>query len=121
MYPTDDEFWFLIILALINIVLLVLIVRRIKMQIVIKLSEDSYKALCRGSMLPPDVENVVQGIKNGTPLPKGHSRLIAEPTEEDIAKTIGGQSDFADCIRDSVKAVYNNAPTIIEADKEDKE
>ena len=57
-------------------------------------------------------------IKDGTPLPKGHGKLIAEPTEEEIAKTIGGQNDFAECIRDSVKAVFDNAPTIIEADKE---
>lgn len=33
--------------------------------LVIKISEDSYKATCNGHMLPPDVENVVQGIKNG--------------------------------------------------------
>ena len=38
------------------------------MQIVIDIPEDSYKATCNGCMLPPDVENVVQGIKNGTPL-----------------------------------------------------
>lgn len=45
-------------------------------EIVVKISEDSYKATCNGYMLPPDVENVVQGIKNGTPLPKGHGDLI---------------------------------------------
>lgn len=61
---------------------------------------------------------VDNAILNGTPLPKGHGRLILEPTEEDINKTIGGQNDFAECIRESVKTVFNNAPTIIEADKE---
>ena len=45
-------------------------------ELVIKIPEDSYKATCNGCMLPPDVENVVQGIKNGTPLPKGHGDLI---------------------------------------------
>ena len=40
------------------------------MQIVIDIPEDTYAATCSGSMLPPDVENVVQGIKNGTPLPE---------------------------------------------------
>ena len=44
-------------------------------ELVIKISEDSYKATCNGCMLPTDVENVVQGIKNGTPLPKGHGRI----------------------------------------------
>lgn len=52
------------------------------------------------------------------PLPKGHGRLIAEPTEADISNTVGGNNDFAECIRDSVKAVFDNATTIIEADKE---
>ena len=37
-------------------------------KLVIKISEDSYKATCNGYMLPSDVENVVQGIKNGIPL-----------------------------------------------------
>jgi len=40
-------------------------------ELVIKISEDTYKATCDGCMLPPDVENVVQGIKNGTPLAIG--------------------------------------------------
>ena len=46
------------------------------MKIVIDIPEDSYKATCDGCMLPPDVESVVQGIKKGTPLPKGHGDLI---------------------------------------------
>lgn len=36
-------------------------------ELVISISEDSYKATCMGHMLPSDVENVVQGIKNGIP------------------------------------------------------
>jgi len=57
-------------------------------------------------------------VVNGTPLPKGHGKLITEPTEEDITKTVGGQNDFAECIKDAVKAVFDNADAIIEADKE---
>lgn len=34
-------------------------------ELVIKIPESSYKAACNGCMLPPDVENVVQGIKDG--------------------------------------------------------
>ena len=45
------------------------------MQIVIDIPEDSYKATCKGSMLPLDVKNVVQGIKNGILLPNGHGRI----------------------------------------------
>ena len=47
-------------------------------KLVISISEDSYKATCNGYMLPSDVENVVQGIKNGTPLPKGHRFIDAD-------------------------------------------
>lgn len=39
----------------------------------------------------------------------------------DINKTIGGNNDFADCIRDSVKAVFDNADAIIEAEKGESE
>lgn len=56
------------------------------MQIVIDIPEESYKATCNGCMLPPDVENVVQGIKNGTPLPKGHGDLIYRESAESIFK-----------------------------------
>ena len=45
-------------------------------ELMIKISEDSYKATCNGWMLPTDVENVVQGIKNGIPLPKGHGSSL---------------------------------------------
>jgi len=45
-------------------------------ELAIKISEDSYKATCNGYMLPSDVEDVVNAIKNGIPLPKGHGRLI---------------------------------------------
>ena len=40
------------------------------MKIVIEIPEDTYSATCNGCMLPPDVENVVNAIKNGTPLPE---------------------------------------------------
>ena len=85
-------------------------------KLVISISEDSYKATCNGYMLPSDVENVVQGIKNGTPLPKGHGRLIDEErislsgihfeTEHDHAMMIGR---------------LNSAPTIIEADRSEED
>ena len=48
------------------------------MQLVIEIPEESYKATCNGCMLPPDVEDVVQGIKNGTPLPQGYGDLITK-------------------------------------------
>ena len=76
------------------------------MQVVIEVDEDDYK---RGIA-------TAEAIRNGIPLPKGHGKLIAEPTEDDIAEAIGGQSDFAECIRDAVRAVFDNATPIVEAD-----
>ncbi len=39
------------------------------MKLIIDIPEETYQATCNGSMLPPDVANVVIGIKNGTQLP----------------------------------------------------
>lgn len=40
------------------------------------------------------------------------SMRLIDTNSVDINKTIGGQNDFADCIRDSVQAVLDNADTI---------
>jgi len=83
-------------------------------ELVIKISEDSYKATCNGWMLPTDVENVVQGIKNGTVLPKGHGKIGDLDALREEVSTWGMNdyepSDFIDEI--------DRAETIIEADKE---
>ena len=81
-------------------------------EIIIEIPEDKYDRLIQQMRLDRNFSACKISL-----LPKGHGRLIAEPTEEEIAKTIGGKNDFADCIRDSVKAVFGNAPTIIEADE----
>lgn len=91
------------------------------MKIVIDLDEKYYNDIKNS----PTASNystlyALFGIRNGTPLPKGHGKLITEPTEEEIAETIGGKNDFADCIREAVKTVFANATPIIEADKENK-
>lgn len=93
------------------------------MQIVIDIDEEDFNIMKHNvavdnPLCPLSQEEIVTKIAHGTPLPKGHGKLIAEPTEEDIAKTVGGQNDFAECIRDAVRMVFVNAPTIIEAEKE---
>jgi len=93
-------------------------------ELVIKIDEKYleyiHKAVEVDCTAPPyfAVESLWESALNGTPLPKGHGKLIAEPTEEDITKTVGGQNDFAECIKDAVKAVFDNADAIIEANKE---
>ena len=79
-------------------------------ELVIKIPEDSYKAICNGWMPPSEVGNVVQGIKNGTPLPKGHGRLI---DSKDAYKKFYNRS-----MAKIGKEVLDETPTIIEADKE---
>lgn len=82
------------------------------MKLIIDIPEDSYKATCDRCMLPPDVENVVQAIRNGTPLPKGHGKL----KDADVLKTAFpcGESVRTECVR----ATIDYTPTIIEADTE---
>ena len=85
------------------------------MKIVINIDDNLYTRLFdNGVDNYDDAVDMAKAIRKGTPLPKCHKRLIYEPTKEEIEKTVGGQSDFAECIRDSVKAVFDNAPTIIE-------
>ena len=90
-------------------------------ELVIKISEDSYKATCNGWMLPQDVENIVQGIKNGTPLPS-HGRLI--DADQAISKICGSACGcrLEECGYD--KPCYSvarikSAQTIIKADEEE--
>ena len=99
-----------------------------KAEVVIKIPQDDLQILrqrySKGAYRASTLEQaLVETILNGTILPKGHGKLIAEPTEEEIVETIGGKNDFADCIREAVKTVFANALTIIEADteSEDKE
>lgn len=46
------------------------------MQIVIEIPEESYEYICNGSETSIDESNVVMAVRNGTPLPKRHGRLI---------------------------------------------
>lgn len=87
------------------------------MKIIIDISEDSYKATCNGYMTPPDVENVVSGIKNGVPLPKGHGRIADVDAAIKCIKEVKGE--------DAVWAISLiewacGKRTIIEADREEE-
>lgn len=73
------------------------------MKIVIDIPEDSYKATCDGCMLPPDVENVVQGIKNGVPLPKSHEKII--DSIDFAIKTTDSQDDYSMGMRNGMRYV----------------
>ena len=86
-------------------------------ELVIKIPKESYKATCAGCMLPPDVKSVVQGIKNGILLPKGHGKIgdLDALREEVSSWGINDYepSDFID--------VIDQADAIIDADKTESE
>lgn len=98
------------------------------MRIVIDIPEESYKNIKEQVNLRdyPDM-STGRAIANGTPLPKGHGRLIdADVFEKRLMDArlyyIGEKSDdfdlrFAAGLKSAVERLVD-APTIIEADKE---
>jgi hypothetical protein len=80
------------------------------MKIVIDISDDTYKAVYNGCMLPPDVENVVNAIKNGTPLPEQHGDLF----DRNSLELDSDWSDYYDGFSAYSESQVRLAPTIIE-------
>lgn len=83
-------------------------------ELVIKIPEEIYKA---SQIIDVKYEDVIQipleVIKNGISLPKGHGRLIDADTIYLIDEDFLYQSDYV-----VAEGAVDNAPTIIEADKE---
>lgn len=85
------------------------------MQIVIDIHEKDYQLIKNGYIS----YSVLFAIMNGTPLPKGHGRLIdADAKNKELA------DDYHGMISDESMKIYkiiqmlDDEPTIIEADKE---
>ena len=82
------------------------------MKIVIEIDEETFKAVMSGSVLSElAINTICDAIYDGTPLPKGHGRLI----DADDLWDLYHSNDF-----DFYEAFYD-APTIIEADKESED
>lgn len=79
------------------------------MEIVIKINNSDYEYIKNGSIVPIKIDtHIYDAIRKGTPLPKGHGRLIdAESLYDDFESM---DYDFEDAIE--------YAPTVIPADKE---
>ena len=75
------------------------------MQIVIDIPEEEYRKVQDGRA---SVSMMQKAIRNGTPLPKGHGRLIDADRLMRVDHII-------------LESTVNNAPTIIEADKAESE
>lgn len=79
------------------------------MQLVIDIHEKDYQSILNSGQVP---YGVVCAIMNGTPLPKGHGRIgdldrLYYVFEKNVVSA------------DAFKELFDHAPTIIEADKED--
>ena len=89
-------------------------------ELVIKIPEVVYEHILKVKSVPDmlgiDIVNTIEAVKNGTPLPKGHGRLID-------ADEIQFENNDFDTYSDYSRAfdAIDNAPTIIEADKESEE
>ena len=86
------------------------------MEIVIKIPEELYKQITVEKLyFLEDGENLCTAVENGTPLPKGHGRLIdGDAFGKELHRYTEAPYQYA-------LKVFNDAPTIIEADKESEE
>ena len=100
------------------------------MQIVIEIDDELYDALGKAPYIKSGdegLDNLLTAIKNGTPLPKGHGRLV---DGDDLWNRMSYYSDNEGAgdghkdddvnpiiLRDSAMEVIENAPTIITATK----
>lgn len=86
------------------------------MQIIIEIPEDEYNKICSGNF---DTDgyfkmNLKETFRNATPLPKKHGRLI----DADDIKSYFSDREGGDFTAFHFYDAVENAPTIIEADKE---
>lgn len=87
------------------------------MEIAIKVPDDFYERVNKdGCMSYTDADVVVNAFYCGTVLPKGHRRLIDADALDDNCDWYHTDDDGSWCYK--CKDI-DNAPTIIEADKED--
>jgi hypothetical protein len=97
-------------------------------ELVIKIPENTYKqiqALARNGYFEHDIcGNSMRRIANGTPLPKGHGRLI-DADALNISHGVFVPKVKGNAFGCPMDAVFideiNDAPTIIEADREVEE
>ncbi len=97
-------------------------------ELVIKIPEEEYRLIKKSDKTVfADVaskECMLHAIKNGTPLPKGHGRLIDADAEikkiQDISDRVKNRNASCLDVYDGEIAAMRLASTIIEADKEEE-
>ena len=88
------------------------------MQIVIDMPDGCYEELNSGRFPVQDAYRLVAWIKNGTPLPKGHGRLIDEKEVEKMIEVAKVNSEHSKTFAENI---IKFTPTIIKADKVENE
>ena len=85
------------------------------MQVIIELPDDEYESIIYGGGSIDDwqIGLVLEAIDDGTPLTKGHGRIVDVGTIDLNQDEFISQSDYYEA-----ECAIENAPTIIEADKE---
>ncbi len=79
------------------------------MKLIIDIPEETYNAVMGDEWIDSEyIYNIINSIQNGTPLPKGHGRLID-------ADALIFNADYYEPLIS--KRDFDFAPTIIEADK----
>ena len=70
-------------------------------ELVVKIEEERYNQIkrCADNYL---VSGLELAVKNGIPLPKGHGKLIAEPTEEIIKKLKDVRNEYPTTYSDKI-------------------
>ena len=96
------------------------------MQIVIDIPEVMYEGVKLHRVLDTTVDCIIDAVENGTPLPKGHGKLIDVNSipKEDRGITVKGLLYPGTIACDGaidLEGYVNNLPTIIEADKVESE
>ena len=92
------------------------------MQIVIDIPKEIYNSACATNNVW-DMRMagfVCSAIANGTPLPKGHGRIV-DISQIEYLKAIHEAKYGRIPWSEAIKQIKNSAPTIIEADKESEE
>lgn len=99
------------------------------MQIVIEIDEELYEAIKSDRINYYDALDGFEAIANGTPLPKGHGRLIDADAEAkrwglDKATKYGNETSeqqhfsFSTMMMYEIADILDDADVILEADKE---
>jgi len=89
------------------------------MQIVIEIPDGYDVTRIQNGSIASKV--VLNAVKNGTPLPKGHGRLIDADEIIHLINEIEAEDREEELYHLFLKTVLTDAPTIIEADKAESE